>query len=297
MATRKTTTRPKTKTAKTTRTPRTASASAQTAARRTADVQVVKRNVFTTGRMLGLAAALYLGLAVAAGFLMQPATYSLSLTHLTNDLLLSQQNTAFVGASRPVFDLELRWVVVGLMLLSTALPVLYLTRLKRFYAERLATRRVIGPRWVDLAVSSALMVEVLAILVGYSDVMTLKLMGALLAITCYLGWRAEVNNEAAGQPNWNAFGLSVVTGALPWVAIVGAKIGTMLFSEVRAPWYVYAACLTTFIGFLLLAWNQWKQHRRAGRWADYIFVDRNYLFVSTLTKVAFAAILIVGLSK
>lgn len=255
------------------------------------------RDRLTLTKLLAILSVVYLGLAVAAAVLMSPVSNSLTLTHLTNDALLSQDKTVFVSAARPLFDLELRWALIGLLLLSTVLPVLYLTKLKNFYANRLANSRVLGLRWIDLAVTSALMIEIIALLVGYSDLMTLKLMGGLIGATCALGWLAERANANTDRRLWAPFIVSLVTGALPWVAIGAAKAATLLFGEVRNPWYVYALCVTTLLGFTLLAWNQFNQHRRFRSWANYPVVERNYLLIGAATKIAFAVILIIGLSK
>lgn len=307
MATRKSTT-PKTKTTKK-RTTKPAAAKARTSkvstkvtavkavAKQAPKVRSSRLAFLTLERIWIAAAVLSLGLAVAAAFLMQPGSYTVTQTHLTSDALLSQNGTAFVSASRAVIDLQLRWMLVALLVVSSVLPILYLTRLKDFYTRQIAKRRVLIPRWIDLAVTSSLMVYIIALLVGYQDMATLKLMGTALVATAGLGWIAEQQNEAARQPIWSAFGLSLFTGAMPWFMIGTAKVSTLLFGDVRSPWYVYALCLTTLAGFILVALNQYNQHRRVGDWKNYAVVERNYALISTVTKLAFAVILIVGLAK
>lgn len=299
-ATRKTT---KPKTASKASVKRTAKASNRSVAVKAAPKRAVKKTTATTtstsslNRIWLAAAVLFLGLAVAAPLLMQPVSYLMTQTHLTSDSLLSQDGTTFIPASRAVWDLELRWALSVLMAASAILPILYLTKLKDRYTDRVNGGRVVEWRWIDLAISSALMVEIVGVLVGYTDVGTLKLMAGAMVLTCGLGWLAEQQNDGARRPVWSAFGLSVIAGIMPWVVIGTAKASTLLFGEVRSPWYVYAACLTALIGFSLLAFNQWNQHRRFGPWANYATVERNYALLSIATKVAFAAILIAGLAK
>lgn len=255
------------------------------------------RRILTVGRLLGVSIILYLGLAVAAVMLMKPTALPVTITHLTNDALLSQNGTVFAHADRALFDVEVRWLVAAMLGLSLVLPVLYLTKLKAFYTEHLAHRRVIGLRWLDLGVSGGLMIGVITMLIGYTDFVAIKLMADLLVITCLLGWLAERQNEKASQPAWSAYGLSLVTGTLPWLAIGLTKVSTLWFGGVRSPWYVYAVCVSTLVGFVLLGLNQLNQHRRLKAWQDYAGVERNYLTIAMLTKVAFAGILLVGLAK
>ena len=310
MATPRKTTRGKTKTARS----RTASSKAGSTKARSAKVstkvtavkavanqgkavQAGRFSWLTINRLLVGATAVYAVLAVAVVFLMEKVAPPVTLTHLTNDPLTSQDGTIFVSASRELFNLDLRWALVALLLMSMVLPVLYLTRLKAYYADRVANRRVIPTRWLDLAVSSALMVEVIALLIGQTDLMMLKMMGASLLVTCALGWLAERQNEAANRPVWSAYTIGVITGISPWVVIGVTKLATLFYGGVRSPWYVYVVCISTVLGFVAIAVNQCLQHRQHKSWANYAIVERNYLLAATLTKVAFVLILLVGLYK
>ncbi len=288
MATRKTSAR-KTKTSKTTVKKSSVAASA-------ANQSLVQR-VLRLNTLHIVSVILFAGLAVAAALLMQAVSFPLAVTHLTNDALLSQDSTVFAIAHRNIVDVQLRWILVSVLALSVVLPVLYLTKLKDYYAKTISKGRVNGLRWIDLAVSSALMVEIIMLLVGYNDLMMLKLAGGLIGVTCALGWLAEKQNATGRKPVWNAFVISLVTGALPWIAIGASKIATVLYGSVRNPWYVYALCVTALAGFILLAVNQWNGHRRFRGWANYAVVERNYVLISLITKTTFAVILIAGLSK
>jgi hypothetical protein len=122
-------------------------------------------------------------------------------------------------------------------------------------------------------------------------------MGGVIATTTALGWLAEQQNAKVRRPVWGAFVISLFTGCLPWLLIGTAKTSTLLFGDVRSPWYVYALCISTLAGFTLLAANQFHQHRRYRNWANYLFVERNYALINLAIKLAFAGIMIVGLSK
>jgi hypothetical protein len=281
-----------------------ATVSKATSAKKPAAVEVPKVTgnaaVVTVERLMSLhkfGLGLFALLAVLAGAFMNDMTYQLSLGFMTADEIASHTNTVFAPASQFVFDLELRWALVGIMLLSCVLPVLYLTKLKARYAEYVQNTRMVPFRWIDLGVTSALMVEVIAIMSGVSDIMTLKLAGGLMLVTSLLGLIAERQNNTANKPVLSSFYTGLFSGALPWVMIGVAAIATVVIGEVRAPWYVYALYATTLGSFLLITTTLWKQLKRAGATANYLNVERIYITTSIFAKVAFAVILIVGLLR
>ncbi len=239
---------------------------------------------------------LYLLLSVLAGVFIGNTTYQLTVGHLAKDILASQSSAVLVPGSHALFDLSLRWTVVAIMLLSIIVPLLYLTRLKKSYEQGIKKRQLLW-RWIDLGITTALIVEVIAILSGLQDVMMLKILAGLMIITAVLSWlaeRAEKDGKKLVRP---IFITSLVTGLLPWLLIAVYAVATPFYASVRAPWYVYAVYTGSLLGFGLLAYNQWRQHQKYKAWKDYWFVERNYAFLTLLTKVAFAVILIVGLKK
>lgn len=236
---------------------------------------------------------LALALAVAAGFLMNHTSYQLFTGLLTKDELASKAGTVFVPAVHAVYDLELRWAVVVILVLSAVLPLLAATRNRKQYEASLA-KKVMLWRWIDMAAIGALMVGVIALISGVQDIMTLKLIGAFMVITCVLGWFSEKQNAHTSKPEWGNYILSLVTGVLPWLAIAVYAVGTPLFGMVRSPWYVYALYATTLLAFLGYVGNQMRQLKSLQK---YEATERNYLQLGIFAKTAFAVILIVGLYK
>ncbi len=149
-------------------------------------------------------------------------------------------------------------------------------------------------RWVGWGITSALMVEVVALLSGVSDIFVLKLIAALMLITCALAWVAEKRNKQAGRPAWSEFVVSLFTGSLPWLLIGGYAVGTWVWGLIRYPWYVYALYAVLLVGFTMLTATQYK---RINGWRNTLVVERNYLLVGLFTKAAFAVILILAFQK
>jgi len=239
------------------------------------------------------AAGLFVLLALVAGYFMNTTSYSLTLGHLAQDDLASRTHTVFAPAIQSVYDVEARWLVVAVLLLSAILPVLYLTRLKDRYAQYVNTTRMLPFRWIDLAVTGALMTEIAALLSGVSDVPTLKLIAGVVVVAAVLGLIAERQNNAVAKPVRSAYITGIVTAVLPWLLIAAYAVATVVYGMVRSPWYVYALYAALLAGLALQARNQ----RMSLRGANYLVVERNYVAISILTKAAFAIILIAGLAK
>lgn len=254
----------------------------------------VESNVTGLRKILAASAALYILLAAVAGTYMLPKAYQLTAGYLTRDELASETSTVFAPATRVMYDVEIRWVLVALLLASAVLPVLYLTRLQRAYSERLKGR-VMAWRWIDFAVTGALMVEITALLSGIQDLATLKLAGGLIALAAVFSWLAERQNADAVERSWGAFNASLASLGLAGLAVALYGVSTPLYGILRSPWYVYALYGVLVTSFVLFAINQAYQHRRFRGWKNYVTAERNHLVIGMLSKVAFAIILIIGL--
>lgn len=229
-------------------------------------------------------------LALAAGYFMDNTSYQLTIGHIAKDELTSTAETVLAPAVQAVYDVELRWLVVIILAVSIILPLLYLTRLTNRYAAYLNETRMLPLRWIDFAVTGALIVGTTALVSGTSDLPTLKLLAGLMIATALIGLIAERQNNDVTTPVRSAYFTSLFTGLLPVVFIAAYLIATVVYSTAQVPWYVYALFAVVF--FQYVGWmRNLRMHLRG---ADNLIVERNYLAISLLTKAAFAIILIAG---
>jgi hypothetical protein len=240
-------------------------------------------------------AFIFASLAAAAWFLMNEASYPLSVGYAAKDELISLTNgkTVFVSGYQAILDVQVKWLVVGIMIIAAIFSLLAATKMRKKY-EKSVESGVSSGRWIAWGVTSALIVETIALLSGVSDILVLKVVGGLMLVTCALAWVAEKRNKQAGRPVWSEFTISLITGALPWVLILSYAVSTWVWGLIRYPWYVYALYATTLIGFTMLATIQYKH---ISGWKNTLFLERNYLLIGLVTKAAFAIILILGLQK
>lgn len=242
-----------------------------------------------------LSAAIFVLLSAAAIYLMQAYSYQLTVSHLTRNELASTTSTVFAAAVQPVADVDVRVLLVGMLVFSAALSLWRVLKRQAKEQASLATH-VIGLRWVDFAVTGSLMVAIVALAAGITDLALVKALCALVVASAVFAWFAERNNVALSKHTWTSYAASVVSGIVPLALIAVSYIATFVYGDIRYPGYVYALFGVLAIGGIVLALNQRKQIRGSGRWADYNFVEKNYLTISLVVKVAFAAILISGLS-
>lgn len=303
MATTKKSTKAKTKTTKAkSAKPKSAGAKASkktTAKKVTKPVEVVKEKKTTVSsgmlqKLYAVSIVIYVAIAGAAYALMSNASYQLSVGYWSKDELASTTQTVFAPATQGVVDIQIRYVVMAVALLSAVIPALYLTRLKKYHEQSLKNK-VLPTRWFDMAVVVAIMLETVAIVSGVLDLGTLKLVGGLMVVTCILGWMAERRTAEAARPATAKYYLSMFTGLLPWVLIAIYAVSTYVYGEVRATWFVYALYAVMLISAGLIGTNQLKGLKAEGSHKDYQVVERNYAALSLLARTAFSIVLIVGL--
>jgi len=74
-------------------------------------------------------------------------------------------------------------------------------------------------RWTEYAVTSSMMVVVIAILCGIYDLSTLILIFSLNACMILFGWMMEVHNQTTKKVDWTAYLFGCFAGAMPWVVM------------------------------------------------------------------------------
>ena len=152
----------------------------------------------------------------------------------------------------------------------------------RYYEE--LSREQNRFRWVEYSLSSTVMVLLIAMVFGISDVAALLgLAGSNMAMILF-GWIMEVTNKAGQKVWWTPFLFGCLVGFIPWVALFWYLVGP----SGEMPSFVYAIFLSIFVLFNLFALNQFLQYRRVGRWRDYLYGERVYLVLSLTAKSALA---------
>lgn len=191
------------------------------------------------------------------------------------------------GSGVPKQDLlfELRiGPLVGAFLLLAALDHGLVAMPLRARYERHLAEGVNPFRWIEYSLSASLMVVLIAMLTGIADYVALLALFAANAAMIFLGWLMELLNPPdRARTRWLPFVLGCVAGAVAWVAIA-VQIGVSASRGHSPPGFVYVIFVSLFVLFNSFAVNQALQYKRVGRWRDYRYGERWYLWLSLIAK-------------
>jgi hypothetical protein len=140
-------------------------------------------------------------------------------------------------------------------------------------------------RWIEYAISSSLMMVIIAMLPGISDIAALLGIFFVNAGMILFGLVME-HYEQPGNPNWLSYSFGVLLGIVPWVAVA-----IYLWSpttDASPPAFVYGIFFSIFIFFNSFAINMILQYRRIGPWRNYLVGESTYILLSLIAKSALA---------
>lgn len=141
-------------------------------------------------------------------------------------------------------------------------------------------------RWVEYSLSASMMIVLIAGITGITDVAALIGLFGVNASMILFGWLMETRNTSTGKDtdaervDWSPFVMGCIAGAVPWIAILVYLIG----AGSAVPNFVYGIFVSLFVLFNCFAVNQLLQYRGRGRWADYLFGEKVYVWLSLIAK-------------
>jgi branched-subunit amino acid transport protein AzlD len=227
---------------------------------------------------------LHLLQGVAMLLLSNDSTLPLRTTFLDSD----PQRAEIVTLTNTVFDLRLGPLVAVFLLISAvAHYLLALPRIYPWYVKNLK-RHINYVRWYEYALSSSVMIVVIAMLSGMFDLPSLVLIFALNATMIFFGLMMELHNQTTDKTNWTSFNMGVFAGIMPWVVILWYFSGAVANSDDAVPTFVYGIIASLFVFFNVFAVNMFLQYRKIGPWRDYLFGERMYILLSLFAKSALA---------
>jgi hypothetical protein len=187
------------------------------------------------------------------------------------------------GPAERLFDIPLGPAVAAFLLLAALDHLLVaLPPIRGWYERHLA--RGIGPaRWLEYSLSASVMVVLIAMLPGVSDLGALIAIFGVNASMILFGWLSERANEGREAVDWLPFAFGCVAGAVPWIVIGYQIVGGVAEGD-GPPTFVYVIFVTLFVLFNSFAVNQALQLARVGRWRDRLFVEWGYLVLSLVAK-------------
>ncbi len=197
-------------------------------------------------------------------------------------LKYNQVTKTLEPATHKLFSLPFVWLIVAFFLLSAIAHLFIATIYNKSYNRNLSLG-INKVRWVEYGLSASTMMVAIALLVGVYDASSLALIFALTATMNLMGLAMETYNKKAERTNWLAYWIGSFAGLIPWLVIafymwLGAHQGS------RAPTFVYFIFVSIFIFFSCFAINMVLQYKKVGRWRDYLYGERAYIWLSLIAK-------------
>lgn len=216
------------------------------------------------------------------------AVQAVAIIALANDFSLQVTATFMKGApgvSPPelteLFSPKFAYGVAAFSLLS-ALAHLLISMPGAFewYREQLGKRRNYA-RWAEYSLSASLMMVLIAMLTGISDIAALGGIFGVNAAMILFGLLME-KYEVPGAPSWISFNFGSIMGVIPWVLIGIYVVSPNV--DANPPAFVYGIFVSLFVFFNIFAVNMYLQYKRIGPWRDYLFGEKSYIVLSLTAK-------------
>lgn len=188
--------------------------------------------------------------------------------------------------SRDVFDLRVDWVV-AIFLLLAAIDHLGVASIFRRKYEGGIVKGVNPFRWWEYSISASLMVVLIAMLAGVSELTALVMMFGANAGMIFFGLVMEKVNVDVRPVRWSPFVYGCVVGIVPWIGIV-IQFWLSSGEGDGVPGFVYVIFVTLFLLFNGFAVNMWLAYRGKGKFANPLFTEKVYLVLSIAAKSALA---------
>jgi len=193
-----------------------------------------------------------------------------------------------VNAQRSLFDLPIG-PAVALFFLFSAMAHFLLAFPFRGWYERVLARGQNPARWIEYALSSSVMIVIIATLTGIQEIGTLVAIFGINAAMNLFGWSMESANEGRTKVQWNHYIFGCIAGIVPWIVIATALwTGATEPGAEGAPFFVYVIFVSLFLTFNVFAITMILQYRKVGRWKDYLVGERTYMLMSLIAKTLLA---------
>lgn len=196
-------------------------------------------------------------------------------------------------ASKVIFELPFGILVASFLFISAIFHFIIVANSKKYFAG--LKKGINRFRWYEYALSSSIMIVLIATLFGVYDIASLLLIFVINALMNIFGLVMEEmnsNNTIENKVNWQPFIWGSIAGITPWIVILTYMFGTGNFDLV--PWFVWAIVITYFVSFNTFPINMILQYKKIGKWQDYLYGERVYIILSLIAKTILAWLVFFG---
>lgn len=227
-------------------------------------------------------------------FVKQIADFKPGIT--TTYLAYEQAINALVSTTKTLFDLPFG-IFVSLFLFISAFFHFLVGVPKKVndYYNRGLEKHINVFRWYEYALSSSIMMVLIAVLFGVYDIGTLILVFLLNASMNLFGLLMEKMNQGKEKINWLPFIFGCVSGIGGWIIVLISLLSCEDLSQI--PWFVFVIAASYFVLFNLFPINMVLQYKKIGKWKDYLYGERVYIILSLVAKTLLAWLVFAGIMQ
>lgn len=196
-------------------------------------------------------------------------------------------NQTFTTVTNTIVNLRLGPMIAAFLLVSAIAHLSVSTFAYPWYVRNLK-KGINLARWYEYAISSSIMIVVIAALCGIYELSSLILIFALNATMNLFGLMMELHNQTTQRTSWTAFVFGSFAGLICWIVLGIYFFGALLTASDSVPTFLYFIFVSLAIFFNIFAINMILQYRAKGRWKDYLFGERVYIILSLTAKSALA---------
>lgn len=214
---------------------------------------------------------------------------------IVQNYLTFVQGEGLVLAGRDLFILPFG-MLVALFLFLSAFAHYFISvpnKIYSIYVEDLK-KGINKFRWYEYALSSSIMIVLVAVLFGVIDIASLILIFVVNALMNIFGLIMEQTNSGMekGKVKWAPFVWGSIAGITPWIVV-----GLYIFGSgeiANAPWFAWAILFAYFFAFNAFPFNMIAQYTKIGKWKDYLYGERTYIVLSLVAKSILAWLVLFG---
>lgn len=189
-----------------------------------------------------------------------------------------------------IAELPIAAIVSSFLFISAIAHFVIVVKNKKYNKD--LKDRVNQFRWFEYALSSSIMIALIAMLFGVYDLSTLILIIGINACMNLFGLLMELYNKGRERVSWTPFIMGSFAGLVPWAVILISFLGSGEWS--RIPDFVYWVLVSYFIFFNLFPINMYLQYKKVGKWKDYLYGERAYILLSLIAKSILAWLVFFG---
>ena len=198
-------------------------------------------------------------------------------------------------ARTEIFTLPFFVLVASFLLLSALAHYLIAFPLNKMYNKDLGNG-INKLRWFEYALSSSVMIVLIAYLFGVWDIASLVVIFIVNATMNLFGLMMEQLNSGSKKEkvDWGPFIYGSLAGLAPWIAIVLYMTGASPEATAQTPWFVWAIVGSYFVAFNTFPINMILQYLGKGKFVDYLYGERGYIVLSLVAKTVLAWLVLIG---